>query len=709
MRIADTATSVDLSADNGNHPGGASVDLAGKIVQIASQPGQREDLSPTLMSDGVAGWEKYGTHSGADIDVGTGDYWSMFVYSDARVWEATYDYYTWDEIHTALDDYATVYEVKVELRYPEDDTDYVESTVYVDDITVDGVAYDLEPRVINTDTSEGFNTIQAAIDDGDTDAGDTITCKAGTYTENVVIDESVTLESVAGPVTTIIDASGEGDTARGAVSIGVSNITLGGAGVGFTIIAPDATVSNPGQYGIELWTPGTMSGVTVEGNIIRGSITTGSSSPQYGIHFWRDVSGGTFSSITIEDNTFTTTFVTDTTIVDSLSCGMVARADVASISGTFEGNSITGGYGKGIMLHQLDAATTFSDNTVTGCYYEGIDVGGTGALTISGNTVSDNAGAGVDIRAAGATSTVTENSIHGNGDGIKVRANAVNITIEYNNIYSNTNATAVLGETYGPDSGYYKNYGVYNTGGTLVAENNWWGNASGPVPVTPPATGYNSYGDTVDDASNVDYEPWLLEVVNIADPDPTTYDKTLALKDGWTLVSTDKEVTIDTAWVGTTVLSSTDTILAYKYTPGTGFPQVTMATQLTSVDAYYIKTDGGGGVGINYSTSAPGVVTKTLSAGWNIISCAAETDAYTLLSQLRHVQIGQQQGVGVTNLIGQATYGQYTETSLSVSMASDGAWLIFYSAGETLNAFDGYWVYMNAAKSFGVIPDVITD
>ena len=144
MNIAGTATSVDLSADNGNNPGGADVDLAGKIVQIASQPGQSDDpkLSPTLMSDGIAGWEKYGTHTDADIDVGTGDYWSMFVYSDARMWEATYDYYTWDEIHTALDDYATVYEVKVELRYPQD-PDPVASTVYVDDITINGVTYGL--------------------------------------------------------------------------------------------------------------------------------------------------------------------------------------------------------------------------------------------------------------------------------------------------------------------------------------------------------------------------------------------------------------------------------------------------------------------------------------------------------------------------------------------------------------------------------------
>jgi hypothetical protein len=120
------------------------------------------------------------------------------------------------------------------------------------------------------------------------------------------------------------------------------------------------------------------------------------------------------------------------------------------------------------------------------------------------------------------------------------------------------------------------------------------------------------------------------------------------------------------------------------------------------VDAYYIKTDGGGGVGINYSTSAPGVVTKSLGAGWNVISCAAETDVYVLLNQLRYAQIGEQEGVGLTSLVGQASYNQYLATTFGNTLVTDAEWA---AIGVTLNAFDGYWVYMNAAKSFGVIPD----
>ena len=179
------------------------------------------------------------------------------------------------------------------------------------------------------------------------------------------------------------------------------------------------------------------------------------------------------------------------------------------------------------------------------------------------------------------------------------------------------------------------------------------------------------------------------------------------------MASVDKEVTVGTDWTAS---------VAYKYTAGTGYTQVTLATQLTSVDAYYLKTSGGGGVGINYSPSAPGVVTKSLGAGWNTLSCAGETDAYTLLRQLRHVQIGQQQGVGITNFVGQGSYNQFTG---SISLSAEvipleagiamwglvGNWegspvcLFPFDDVRDVSPFDGYWVYMNAAKVFGVIPD----
>ncbi|MBA7715818.1 hypothetical protein ES703_124876 [subsurface metagenome] len=267
------------------------------------------------------------------------------------------------------------------------------------------------------------------------------------------------------------------------------------------------------------------------------------------------------------------------------------------------------------------------ENTISGGEFHGIEV--TEGLTVTNN--------GMVIK----YNTITDNT----GDGIKI-GTSTGVVVNFNNIEDNTD-------------------GVTSSVGKVDAENNWWGNASGPADTSVEPTAYGDSALTAD----VDYEPWLLAVV-VPPTTPTTYEKTLA--------------------------------------DGTSFPQVTLATYLTSVDAYYIKTDGGGGVGINYSTSSPGVVTKTLVAGWDIISCAGETDAYTVLSQLQHVQIGEQEGVGLTSLVGQGNYNQFTD-SISLTLVTTDEWLDIKSGnGGTpvpLSAFDGFWVYMNAAKSFGVIPD----
>jgi len=62
--------------------------------------------------------------------------------------------------------------------------------------------------VCNLNTGEGFGTIQAAIDDADTQDGDTIAVGAGTYPENVVVNKELTIESVeGGPAITIVSAA----------------------------------------------------------------------------------------------------------------------------------------------------------------------------------------------------------------------------------------------------------------------------------------------------------------------------------------------------------------------------------------------------------------------------------------------------------------------------------------------------------------------
>ncbi len=166
----------------------------------------------------------------------------------------------------------------------------------------------------------------------------------------------------------------------------------------------------------------------------------------------------------------------------------------------------------------------------------------------------------------------------------------------------------------------------------------------------------------------------------------TDYDTFLTLNVGWTLISTDKWIDPATsAWEGTVDL-------AFMYT-GVGFVEVDLA-DLEPVQALYVKMDGSGWAGLDYLAAAPGMSAIELVQGWNLISSGVATDAGAILSALQ--DIGNQ-GTGLTTLVSQ---GSYNLTS--------GDWYIDASVWASVTAaamdpFDGYWIYMNAAKSFGVI------
>jgi len=523
--------------------------------------------------------------------------------------------------------------------------------------------------------SKYYVSVQDAIDSAS--AGDTISVTAGTYEEDLSIpDTGANLELAGASGATI---KGVALVASTSFPLADPNIEILADGVkvhGFTIQGPDPA---SGYYSSGMVIG--ASNVEIYNNafeVTNSDDDTGDDVSQGLITYHKNAMPGVdISGLNIHDNTFTHH--------GSGTVGFEAiyiNRDEGTGAITIADNEFSGYIVRGITTERSN--TTVSGNSLdtdaavlvlSGIQARDYDAEAQDTVDIEGNTVQSFA-QGIQVGKAGQTLTdinITRNTVNGNDVGVKVISSADGVLVNYNNINGNTT------------------YGVQNaaTGNTLDAENNWWGSASGPLDAT---AAYTSYGDAV--SSDVDYEPWLLAEVEDG-VTPTTYEKTLALKDGWTLVSVDKEVTTGTDWTA---------VVAYKYTAGTGYAQVTLATQLTSVDAYYLKTSGGGGVGINYSTAAPGVVTKDLGTGWNIISCAGETDAYALLSQLRYVQVGNQEGTGLTNLVGQGNYNQFTG-AISNTLVIGAEWAAIDTTPVTLNAFDGYWVHMNAAKSFGVIPD----
>ena len=108
---------------------------------------------------------------------------------------------------------------------------------------------------------DDYPTIQAAVDNAT--AGDTITVRDGTYTENVRVNKQLTIRSENGPANCIVDASGNGS----AITLSADGITLEGfSAINSGSSFPDAgikvisssnkitgnTVSSNNWYGIYL-------------------------------------------------------------------------------------------------------------------------------------------------------------------------------------------------------------------------------------------------------------------------------------------------------------------------------------------------------------------------------------------------------------------------------------------------------------------------
>lgn len=174
-----------------------------------------------------------------------------------------------------------------------------------------------------------------------------------------------------------------------------------------------------------------------------------------------------------------------------------------SNGGSATGNTVTGGtLGRTGLAFQNSLRSylgsgswtaSFVKNTVSGFANAGIGIWGAAdtslTVTITGNQLSGASGDGISIGGSGGsvTATVTGNKITGWANGILVdQPPSITVDAHFNCIVGNfTN-------------------GVLNNDEALVdAENNWWGDASGPTHSGNPG----GSGDVVSD--NVDYNPWL--------------------------------------------------------------------------------------------------------------------------------------------------------------------------------------------------------
>jgi len=369
---------------------------------------------------------------------------------------------------------------------------YAETTYYVDDDAPEG-----------GDGGEGtpFNTIQEAIDNAS--AGDTIRVFAGTYQENVLVNKTVSVIG-NGSADTIINGSDSGHVVTISsdwANLSGCHLTASGSGfwdAGVRISADNVTVSNNNcsgnNYGILTVTQrdGRIHNNTCSGNARDGIMIynsdffdirdNGCSGNRYGIALlYTESTLAEANDISNNERGVSCTNANDDTILKN------------TIHDNFNGVYIS-----------TSSNEFIQENDIT--YNEfGVNLSEADSQTINGNTIRNNT---IGILFSDSDSNVLEeNTITRNGQGFLLMDSSSSNRASGNTFENNTrfgiNATD-------------------NSGQTVDARYNWWGDTSGPYHETMNSMGK---GDNVTD--RVQFDPWEGKAKSVYNVDKEEYYVTI--------------------------------------------------------------------------------------------------------------------------------------------------------------------------------------
>ena len=334
--------------------------------------------------------------------------------------------------------------------------------------------------------------------------GDTIVAAAGTFTEDVDVTKSLTIEGAEAGVdpgaagwgmAPVSEILGVGVNAPVTIASGVNNVTVSG----FDIESPAA---GSGALNAGIFINGS-SGITIEDDVLQnntvgvaiadagGTIThdliQNNNAPGAGGGNGVEFFGGSTGVWTISHNHFTGNDSADV---------LIATGGPTVSHVTIENNTLTNS--GGIDLFNTDGALVF-ENSASAMQGPAVYLGGADShVEISQNDLSNNPGQaavmidnsfGVGPNTTGIT--IHNNFLDHNAFGVDVTAGSLtgSMTVVDNHIESN--ATAGLEN---------------DSTATVNADFNWWGDASGPTNSSNPS----GTGNTVNDPhSNVTFSPWL--------------------------------------------------------------------------------------------------------------------------------------------------------------------------------------------------------
>lgn len=199
-------------------------------------------------------------------------------------------------------------------------------------------------QVNNVTRSTSFSTIQAAINDAATTTGDIIEVAAGTYTENVTVNKSVTIK-------------GANFGTPGCGTRVAESIVAGGTGTAFTVSANDVTIDGFNITGVTGIAATGVAGIKFKNNLI----TTG----VVGINTTTITSSGP-SIVQIQDNCIN---LTTQVAGSNTTIGIFLNGYASSPSPILISNNTVNGAFYGFLIHNFTSGLfgTISNSTITGC------------------------------------------------------------------------------------------------------------------------------------------------------------------------------------------------------------------------------------------------------------------------------------------------------------------------------------------------------
>jgi nitrous oxidase accessory protein NosD len=353
---------------------------------------------------------------------------------------------------------------------------------------------------------QAYTTIQSAINAAS--AGDTINVKAGLYTEDLVINKNnLALKSIDGPALAEIQG------------VATADVITVGSGLGVTIDGFRILPGGSANAGIYFEYGSTTDPVAIINNVIE-DFNDPMAQGFYAMWGYLENTSFSFCENTLRNcarGIYVWGFKNSTIEVSSNILEDCDEYPVMVEYMDYEGdgtdarindNRVTLSAGKegdtAISVSHSEKTTEISGNVVEGNFVTGIYVENTGGEGQSP-----------------AVLIMEKNEVRGTGLGMRFRNMAYNmpseVTVRYNTLKNNEYGVYIdsLGD-FGDDPltkiVFTKNniegsgFGFFNGDGVTVnAENNWWGDASGPTHIT----NLGGMGDRVSD--NVDFDPWLTE------------------------------------------------------------------------------------------------------------------------------------------------------------------------------------------------------